>query len=77
MRRNVYAIAILVGILFAQNKENQSPAESTKPGAMEHKAPIGHRQPTTKTLPADVLQREQNQPVEKKPGKNLTICKGC
>jgi uncharacterized protein DUF3551 len=37
-------------------------------------APVGHRQPTLKDLPADVLQREQR---ATQGNKNPNICRGC
>ena len=41
-------------------------------------APVGHRQPRAKDLPADVLQRQQTlTPSKKELDKSLTICKGC
>jgi hypothetical protein len=41
-------------------------------------APVGHRQPRAKDLPADVLQRQQTlTPSKKEFDKSLTICKGC
>jgi hypothetical protein len=40
-------------------------------------APVGHRQPRLKDLPADVLQHEQTLKPENKLGKDRTICRGC
>ena len=46
------------------------------PSFTGRQAPVGHRQPRLKDLPADVLQREQT-PKPEKPDKHQTICRGC
>jgi hypothetical protein len=64
---------------LAQNNTSQSPRDKgTATGITGRQAPVGHRQPTTKDLPADVLQNEQRAtPSDKKGDKRSTICKGC
>ena len=82
MRLVIYAvivIASLSGSALAQSNTNQSPGgTSTTTGMPERQAPVGHRQPTVKDLPPDVLQNEQKAtPSDKKRDKSSTICKGC
>ena len=67
---------------LAQNNTSQSPRDkgtaTGTTGTTGRQAPVGHRQPTTKDLPADVLQNEQRAPPSDKKGdKGSTICKGC
>jgi hypothetical protein len=67
-------IAGLLGGALAQNNNNGS----ANRGMTKHEAPIGHRQPTLKGLPPDVLQNEpKSAPGEREYDKRLTICKGC
>jgi hemolysin-activating ACP:hemolysin acyltransferase len=77
MRRAICTAAIIVGLLggaFAQNNKNSG----TNMGMTKHEAPIGHRQPTLKSLPPDVLQNEpKSAPGEREYDKTLTICRGC
>ncbi|MGA8004197.1 MAG: hypothetical protein WCA05_21315, partial [Pseudolabrys sp.] len=64
---------------LAQSNMIQSPRDmGTTTGITGRQAPVGHRQPTTKDLPPDVLQNEQRAtPSDKKADKKTTICKGC
>ena len=84
MRLIVCATAVMLGVsgsAFAQNSPDQpSNSANTKQGTVGWQAPIGHRQPTLKTLPPDVLQQEQAAPssgYEKYDKRTLEICKGC
>jgi len=83
MRLILCAVAFLLAWssnILAQGGVGQPPNDKTSVGdaAQARQAPIGHRQPSTKDLPADVLQREQKlAPSEQRLDKNLTICKGC
>ena len=47
-------VAELLGGALAQNNNNSG----TNTGMPKHEAPIGHRQPTLRSLPPDVLQNE-------------------
>ena len=82
MRLVIYAvivIASLSGSALAQSNTNQSlGGTSTTTGTPERQAPVGHRQPKAKDLPADVLQNQQREtPRDKGWDKRLTICRGC
>jgi hypothetical protein len=75
----VIVMTSLSGTALAQNNASQSPRDmGTATGITGRQAPVGHRQPTAKDLPADVLQNEQRAiPSDKKEDKKSTICKGC
>jgi hypothetical protein len=74
----VVVIACLSGGALAQNNTDQSPARSRTTGTPERQAPVGHRQPKAKDLPADILQNQQREtPRDKGWDKKLTICRGC
>lgn len=83
MRLVVCATAVMLGLsgsALAQNSTDQPPNNAnSKQGTVGWQAPIGHRQPTLKTLPPDVLQQEQAAPsgYEKYDKRALEICKGC
>ena len=83
MRLVVCATAVMLGLsgsALAQNSTNQTPdSANTKQGTVGWQAPIGHRQPTLKTLPPDVLQQEQATPpgYERYDKRTMEICKGC
>ena len=82
MRSIVCAVIVVTSVLgsaFAQSNTSQSPRDmGTTTGITGRQAPVGHRQPTTKDLPPDVLQNEQKAtPSDKKADKRSTICKGC
>jgi hypothetical protein len=82
MRRAMCTAAIIVGLLggaLAQNKTNQTSGDTnTEHGMAKRLAPIGHRQPKIKDLPAAVLQHEPRPaPGERTYDKKLTICRGC
>ena len=82
MRSIVCAVIVVTsvsGTAFAQSNTSQSPRDmGTTTGIAGRQAPVGHRQPTTKDLPPDVLQNEQKAtPSDKKADKKTTICKGC
>ena len=82
MRPIIYAFIVtasLSGGALAQNNTNQSLRDmGTTEGTTARQAPVGHRQPTVKDLPPDVLQNEQRAtPSDKKGEKKSTICKGC
>ena len=72
-------IVALWGGALAQSNTKQSPGDTnTEHGIAGRRAPVGHRQPTPKDLPPNVLEQERKLP----PGyrqldKVLTICKGC
>ena len=67
-------VAVLLGGALAQNNNNGS----TNTGVTKHEAPIGHRQPTLRSLPPDVLQNEPRPaPGEKEYDKKLIICRRC
>ena len=75
---SVVVIAGLSGSALAQNNIDQSPGDTTTTGATKQEAPVGHRQPKPKDLPADVLQREETSPPNNKKLENtLIICRGC
>jgi hypothetical protein len=80
MRLVIYAIVVIAGLsgnALAQNNSDQT-STNKKQGIVGRQAPIGHRQPTLRELPPDVLQREQALPPgNQKFDKTLTICKGC
>ena len=82
MRWIICAVVVMTsmsGPALAQSKTSQSPRDvGTTTGITGRQAPVGHRQPTTKDLPPDVLQNEQRAtPSDKKADKKTTICKGC
>ena len=83
MRSIVCAVIVVSkcvqGTAFAQSNTSQSPRDmGTTTGITGRQAPVGHRQPTTKDLPPDVLQNEQKAtPSDKKADKRSIICKGC
>lgn len=82
MRPIIYAliiIASLSGGALAQSNTSQSPRDmGTTEGTNARQAPVGHRQPTVKDLPPDVIQKEQRATSgDKKWDKSSTICKGC
>jgi hypothetical protein len=74
----VVVIASLSGSATGQKNTDQSPVGNTTTGTPERQAPVGHRQPKAKDLPADVLQNEQASTTsDKGRDKRLTICRGC
>ena len=74
----VILIASLPGSALAQNNTNQPPAgKNTKQGITGAEAPVGHRQPKQKDLPANVLQNETRPAADKALDKIINICKGC
>ena len=80
--RLVCAVALILawwGSALAQSNAGQPPGSKTgmEGTAQRREAPVGHRQPASKDLPADVLQREREAPAQKKLDKGLTICRGC
>ena len=82
MRIVMYAVVVIAGLLggaIAQNNMNQSSGDTnTEHGMAKRLAPIGHRQPKIKDLPADVLKHEPRPaPGEREYDKKLTICRGC
>jgi hypothetical protein len=75
-----FVIASLSGSALAQGNTNQPPRGTTSSttGMTKQQAPVGHRQPKAKDLPANVLQNEQGAAAtDKERDKRLTICKGC
>ena len=66
MRLVMFAVGVIAGLsgsALAQNNTNQPPAgTNAKQGITGPEAPVGHRQPKPKDLPANVL---QNDPGEK------------
>jgi len=82
MRPFMFAAILIVGLsggALAQNSVDQPRGNTnTKQGTAGQQAPVGHRQPTLKTLPPDVLQHEQAPPPGYNAfGKTPNICKGC
>jgi hypothetical protein len=82
MCRVIYAVVLIAGLsgaVLAQNNTDQTSGNKNKEhGIAGRQAPIGHRQPTKKTLPADVWQHEQALPFDnQKFDRALIICKGC
>ena len=81
MRPIICAVIVMIsvsGTALSQNNTSQSPQDArTAAGNTGRQAPVGHRQPTTKSLPPDVLQNEQRAIPGKKTDKKTTICKGC
>jgi len=80
--RLVCAVALILawsGDALAQSNAGQPPGGKTgvEDTAQRREAPVGHRQPSSKNLPADVLQRERENSAQKKLDKGLTICRGC
>jgi hypothetical protein len=77
MRRAMCTAVVIVGLLgsaLAQNNNNSG----TNTGIKKYEAPIGHRQPTLKSLPPDVLQNEpKSAPGEREYDKKLIICRRC
>jgi hypothetical protein len=78
MYRVIYAvvlIAALSGEALAQNKTDQAPSSKN---VAERQAPVGHRQPTKKSLPPNVWQNEQEiSSGNQKFDRTLIICRGC
>ena len=82
MRPIICALIVISGLsgsaLAQKNTSQPPPPDMSTTQGPARKAPVGHRQPTTKDLPADVLQNEQKAtPQDKKKDKTPTICKGC
>jgi hypothetical protein len=81
MRLVMFAVAVIAGLsgsALAQSNTNKSPGGSTTTATPERQAPVGHRQPKAKDLPADILQNQQREtPRDKGWDKRLTICRGC
>ena len=78
MRLVTYAAVLFVSLSGGALAQNSN-SGGTNTGITKHEAPIGHRQPTLKTLPPNVLQQEQAPPpgYEKYDKRRLEICKGC
>ena len=82
MRPIIYAL-IVIGLsgssaLAQKNTSQPPPPDLSTTQGPARQAPVGHRQPTAKDLPPDVLQNEQKAtPRDKKEDKSPTICKGC
>jgi hypothetical protein len=78
MRLVIYAvivIASLPGSVLAQSNTNQPPAgTNVKQGITAPEAPVGHRQPKPKDLPANVLQNETRPRMVKKLGWSSDLC---
>ena len=85
MRLVMFAVVVIAGLsgsALAQNDKDQSPVGSTTTATPERQAPVqapvGHRQPKAKDLPADILQNEQRETTrDNGSDKRLTICRGC
>ena len=81
MRLVMFAVVVIAGLsgsALAQSNTNQSPVGSKTTGTPERQAPVGHRQPKAKDLPADILQNEQRETTrDNGSDKRLTICRGC
>jgi hypothetical protein len=75
---NSLVTAIDRGLLMTGSLALRDMSAKGQSQAAPLQAPVGHRQPTTKDLPADVLQNEQRAtPSDKRGDKRSTICKGC
>ena len=83
VRPIICALIVITGLsgsaLAQKNTSQPPPPDMSTTQGPARQAPVGHRQPTTKDLPADVLQNEQKATPRdnKKEDKSLTICKGC
>lgn len=80
MRYLLFSALLFIAVSNWSLAETDTKANSNGKTAnpIGHKAPIGHLQPTQKSLPPEVLRREQNGNIrERQFDRKIHICKGC